>query len=564
MPSTFPTRQQLKSGVPAKTPDEMAAWWARVEQARAGTGYVPGYLGQSTGGQQTGGGGAGFDPVTGVRAGVNATQPTGSNVYGPHTGSSGPLPSSQQLATGPTSWERRQAGDYSNYGLGTSSKVMASGQPTGGSAMPAFRPATQQDLFLGEDMSRYPKAHANIGLWEQQTTSSGEEVMNYGGYLLTMDEIKNLGSGRQSVPTGATPQNNYGVTPDMMTPYGGGYGQQDPSIYQPGSTAGTYPTAQIDPTQTLQQPTQTGGGSSGFTDQYNYFTDPSRVVGYDGGNTSGVSWGDQYMSGGGNLNAAMGRNASGQLVDQFGNVIPEPSTGTAAQGSSGFGPVGNQLWNQYQDAYNQGVETNEQRYEDILGGYRDRYGQSMDMVNQMGTSQRAEIDRVYGGRAASEQQRLVDMGLGTSSISTTNAMGVDRERLRANQELEDSLLSQRLGVHSGQSGDTLGFMERRTDSYPDLNQLIDLALKLGNTQGASGTGLASPVAASASQFGYNIPGQAWGQTPANTGSTGSSGAVSLTQSSLAAATAALNDAGQNPTAWRQAVERGQDPRQIRD
>ena len=135
---------------------------------------------------------------------------------------------------------------------------------------------------------------------------------------------------------------------------------------------------------------------------------------------------------------------------------------------------------QARDAQNQSIATNEQRYGDILGGYRDRYGTAMDWMDQLGTSERAEIDRQAKARQGQMLTGAVARGLGNSSYTDSAKLGVDRERLRARGELEDRLLRDKLGAHAGLSGDTLSFMERRTDAPPDIAGMLQMAQNYGN------------------------------------------------------------------------------------
>jgi hypothetical protein len=339
---------------------------------------------------------------------------------------------------------------------------------------------------------------------------------------------------------------------------------RQPSIYEPGSTAGQYSTR---PAVSFDlgggAPAAGGGGQAGWNtygggqSQADYFASPGRQVGYGGGSPSvsqtsaatKAGYAPDYHAGStAALQRARARKAAG------------------GGGGGGGGSLEQQVLDEVTRSYNEGLEVNQQRYDDIVGGYRDRYGTTMEMIGQVGDAQRAEVDRSYAGLASQAQQQLVDKGLAGSSIAPTTAAGVERERLRARQEVEEGLLREKIAAHGGQSGETLEFMERSEDTYPDIGQVADLAMKLGNVGGGGGGGGGVAVAAPA-QFGYQIPGQAYGTGPAYPGYNaggGYGGGGGNVQQLLANATQGILRAGQDPALWRRKVQAGQNPHRDRD
>lgn len=299
-----------------------------------------------------------------------------------------------------------------------------------------------------------------------------------------------------------------------------------PSIYEPGSTAGVYTTTTPNlftggansnssnktqaayAAQLAQNPAYGATAANTVGTYYGYslpYDSPARSVGY-GTTGASKSWADMY--GGSNTSAyapyMSGTSGSGDLTS-WAAIKAARDGGSSSTGNSTW----DSLLNAYQQAYEEGKAINEQRYEDILGGYRDRYANAMDMVGQLGDSQRAEIDRSYTGLNATTQQGLTDRGLANSSITDTMAAGVEREKQRASLELEDALLSRQLDTANQLSGDTLGFMERRQDEYPSLDQLMNFYVQMGQAQQAANQptgsyyGMSAP--ASMSVPNYYIP-----------------------------------------------------------
>lgn len=163
---------------------------------------------------------------------------------------------------------------------------------------------------------------------------------------------------------------------------------------------------------------------------------------------------------------------------------------TAGQGLSAlaqaYRPPAQRLMDEYQKAYDEARAANEARYADILKGYQGRYGSVMGMFEGMGDQARRDIRRDYTNLMGAGQQDLVSRGLTGTTILPTMRMGYEREMQGALGRHEEQLRRERLGYEAGLSADTLGFMERRTDTYPDYAMMANLAMAYG--QGGDGGG----------------------------------------------------------------------------
>jgi len=352
-------------------------------------------------------------------------------------------------------------------------------------------------------------------------------------------------------------------------------------IYAPGSTGGTYPSAQMPDLDLAASAVGLPGGGGrwntygGGQGQQQYFTDPNRQVGYAGGSGS---WTNTAY----NQSRATPPPGYSQIPGQSPQEIPGGGTSSTAGQPSFY----SQLFGSYQDAWNRAAATNEARYGDILGGHRDRYGTGMELaesrygaamglVGQLGQAERAEVNRIYDAREGQMMQDLASKGLATGSLAWGVGQGVDRERSRRMQEVEEGLTREKLAQHGALSGDllsthmqgagdTLGFMERRTDEYPSLTDMYNMAIKLGEMESGRGGGGSGVQFASPSSYGYQVPGQAWGMGGANTGyQLQGGGRQGYGYGDLQAATRSLNAAGQNPQEWRRLIEQGTDPRMVR-
>lgn len=258
--------------------------------------------------------------------------------------------------------------------------------------------------------------------------------------------------------------------------------------------------------------------------------------------------------------AAQGRQGGG-----LNSVVGYGGGGGRQGGGGSSGYYGGAIPDAYQRAQEEAKAANEQRYQDILSGYQNRsnefqqrqsgntddvltgyenrYQRGMDLLSGLGTQEKRDIDESYQKLGASNQQDMVNRGLTGTTIMPTMRSGIERERqdalsrvnerLQREQLLADAGLSgdalgaqermygQGLAGYMGATGDTLGFAERRSDTYPDFNQLLGLAQQYG----ASGAGYSNPndpgySMVNPSQLGYNIPGmggQGYGGMPTNHG-----------------------------------------------
>lgn len=183
------------------------------------------------------------------------------------------------------------------------------------------------------------------------------------------------------------------------------------------------------------------------------------------------------------------------------------------------------LTEEYQTAYNQAKAANEARYQEILTGYKTRYGTAMESLGTsrtaitgklastraevlgglqgLGEEELAGIGRRYTKERASVAQGLISSGLHSTTVAPAVQAGVTRregyavgeaqERLRREklgyisqlgaQELQSlkELSSQELLMQTGLTKEELDFMERREDEYPSESLYVQLMQGLGSS-----------------------------------------------------------------------------------
>ena len=148
-----------------------------------------------------------------------------------------------------------------------------------------------------------------------------------------------------------------------------------------------------------------------------------------------------------------------------------------SSGSAGYG--GNPYIDEYKKAYAEAKAANEKRYEEILQGYNERYGRGMGYINSLSNQQEADAREAGQMRMGNMEQDLVSRGLTGTTIKPTQEALINRETDANVRRIEDEKLRERLATDASLSGDTLGFMERREDIYPDMNLYANLMQQYG-------------------------------------------------------------------------------------
>ena len=208
-------------------------------------------------------------------------------------------------------------------------------------------------------------------------------------------------------------------------------------------------------------------------------------------------------------------------------------------------------------SYNEGRNINDQRYDEIVAIWNVALDKTEDEINALGTdsdsydviiqgildqmptdlsdfetdldgimddygdSRRAAIGVRFDAELAKASQILIDAGLKTTVLWTTQSAGIEREREQALTDFEDTYIEREVAIalalmkaktdiriallaandrwmtfrrtnkltplelRNQTLSMMLAFMERRTDSYPGLENLSGMAMQLGYSDGAA-------------------------------------------------------------------------------
>ena len=153
---------------------------------------------------------------------------------------------------------------------------------------------------------------------------------------------------------------------------------------------------------------------------------------------------------------------------------------------------GANLMNQYVDAMNSANNANNQRYEDILEGYRelagrsgdmhsertdyltnaynqmgnqinsgyqDRYDKGMELLDGLGQAERDRINRSYDNQVGSIGTNLSNRGLNNTTIAGSMQNAINRNRNESQAALSEQLRREQFGAHSQMSYDQLAALQ---------------------------------------------------------------------------------------------------------
>jgi hypothetical protein len=136
--------------------------------------------------------------------------------------------------------------------------------------------------------------------------------------------------------------------------------------------------------------------------------------------------------------------------------------------------------NKLQGAYDEAKTANEERYAEILAGYGKRYRKTMGSLKGFGDAEREALNRAYGKSEAVQVSNAVKSGLLGTTVPAAMVRQNTDAKARSMSLLNERLNREKLGYQTGLSGEKLAFMERREDTYPQLQYYMDLIKQFGS------------------------------------------------------------------------------------
>jgi hypothetical protein len=137
------------------------------------------------------------------------------------------------------------------------------------------------------------------------------------------------------------------------------------------------------------------------------------------------------------------------------------------------------LLEEYERSYREGRAANENRYNDLINFLNQRYTRGLANLEGAGEQGLADIDRDYERMAAGADQDLISRGLRNSTVRQSVQRGHQDDRQANRRRLLEDIRKERLQTDAMLSGDVLSAMERRTDEYPNLSEMMAAVVQLG-------------------------------------------------------------------------------------
>lgn len=100
------------------------------------------------------------------------------------------------------------------------------------------------------------------------------------------------------------------------------------------------------------------------------------------------------------------------------------------------------------------------RYNEILGGYNDRYNRNVGALDAQAAQTQTAIGKQFAQVGAQQQQGLVSRGLANTSVVDTMNQGLASKQADAQASAAANAAAQKATLDANLSGDTLSFQER--------------------------------------------------------------------------------------------------------
>ena len=214
-------------------------------------------------------------------------------------------------------------------------------------------------------------------------------------------------------------------------------------------------------------------------------------------NSTTRTYGGSSGSGGGSSSGGGGASAGGGYGGMY----------SGARGSGMHSGAGGSVGANYQAQFDAARAANESRYNTLLTNEDNLYSRVMGNVNQGNAQATADLSRSFDQQGARSQQDMISRGLTGSTIAQTMSAGNERNRQGSLNRQAEAFRREQVGYDTALTGQRQGIIERRTDSYPEMSELIALAQLNGQGgggrggAGSYGTTAGSPYAALQSAFG---------------------------------------------------------------
>lgn len=182
------------------------------------------------------------------------------------------------------------------------------------------------------------------------------------------------------------------------------------------------------------------------------------------------------MGGGGR--AAGMPNLARPMPPGVGGVSGTAGGGGMATPKQNTAPL-KQLLSEWKSSYQEAKKANEDRYAEILKGFRQNTVDVLGQNDTQSASAKEDAQRAYDRFAADAIQSGIGRGLNNSTVRDSLERGVESDRQRAIRGIENDRITRMTQLMNQLKNQELNFMERREDTYPSMEMMAQLAQKIG-------------------------------------------------------------------------------------
>lgn len=183
-------------------------------------------------------------------------------------------------------------------------------------------------------------------------------------------------------------------------------------------------------------------------------------------------------------------------------VSPATYSSMYASGAGMFGDPA-ALSADYTQKYAEAKQANEGRYAQGMQGYGDLHNRAMGNLANLSNQNATDIRNTAADQTAANNQRMTSLGLSGTTVGSTLNNGVNREMNASLNRNNDANIKMQNDTDASTTGAQLGFLERRSDPYPDMGAYSSLMASMGRAAGAGGMGGGAGAAGGAGQMGAN-------------------------------------------------------------
>lgn len=133
----------------------------------------------------------------------------------------------------------------------------------------------------------------------------------------------------------------------------------------------------------------------------------------------------------------------------------------------------------YQGAYQNALNLNQQLYNNILGGYQGLTNSVLGNIQGVAAGQEQNINDIYAQQQGAATQNLISKGLGNTTVASSVARGIGLDKTKALNNLQSQIASLYANTQSQLGQGMLNWMNSVAAPYPNPQAYMQYAMNQG-------------------------------------------------------------------------------------